>query len=519
MSAVQFPRPGEKGLQALRTAVSDGQLLCSSTGETLAATKLNAHRYLDRDKRNGNLWFPTEHGRAALQHFDGIAVPKPVEPGARGIVTVGIDNIDIGFRLRDVDQAKVDAIKASIGEIGLRTPITVRPLPNGKFGLVAGAHRLTAVQQTGGLSIECIVSDSDDVDAELWEIDENLCRADLSPTDKAIFTHRRKDLYLQKHPETAHGVNQHSRSRQVGDSSEPEPKRFTTATAEATGQSERAVQRDAERGERISEQALRRIRGTGLDTGVTLDKLKRLSPEQQMVFVEAALDERKRKLAEAKEIRTAQHAIKRTVRTGLIAGIAARGTHVAGQMPRAAYPVLYADPPWQQEAWSDDTGQDKGLMYPAMPLDDIKALCAGDKSPATPDAKLYLWVPTNRLDDGIDVLHAWGFDYTSAIVWDKVHIGMGREVRDRSEILLIGKRGAFPGLTLGTQTESLYAEVKTGHSRKPVWFAEQIERLYPDLPKLELFQRKQSLAPGDIRLTGNWNFWGFEASTDQGEAA
>ncbi len=49
-----------------------------------------------------------------------------------------------------------------------------------------------------------------------------------------------------------------------------------------------------------------------------------------------------------------------------------------------------------------------------------------------------------------------------------------------------------------TQPDSLYTEPKTEHSRKPVWFAEQIERQWPELRKLELFQRKASLAEGDI---------------------
>lgn len=50
-------------------------------------------------------------------------------------------------------------------------------------------------------------------------------------------------IYEELHPETKHGVNQHSSTRQVGGSSD----RFTTETASATGKSERVVQRDAER--------------------------------------------------------------------------------------------------------------------------------------------------------------------------------------------------------------------------------------------------------------------------------
>jgi Transcriptional activator, adenine-specific DNA methyltransferase len=216
----------------------------------------------------------------------------------------------------------------------------------------------------------------------------------------------------------------------------------------------------------------------------------------------------------AKAIRDQERQTSRLVRADIINAIADRGTRTAGEMPRAAFPIIYADPPWEQEAWSDETGQDKGLKYPPMPLDEIKALCAGEKSPATRDALLFLWVTANRLDDGIDVLRSWGFDYVTCLVWDKETIGMGRWVRDRHEVLLIGKRGDFPAPLPGTQTPSVHAERKGAHSRKPVWFAEMIERLYPDMRKLELFQRAASLAEGDIRRNGMWDFWGFEAGSD-----
>ena len=77
-------------------------------------------------------------------------------------------------------------------------------------------------------------------------------------SDRAAFTARRKEAYEALHPETKHGENQHSRSRQVGDST---PERFTADTAAKTGQSERGVQRDAERGEKVCDDALRLLRG------------------------------------------------------------------------------------------------------------------------------------------------------------------------------------------------------------------------------------------------------------------
>ncbi|ASP70421.1 hypothetical protein CDO28_01850 [Sinorhizobium meliloti] len=454
-----------------------------------------------------------------------------IKTGSRDLpVALRVDQIEMGYRLREVDPEKVAAIKASIEELGLRTPISV--VGSWKAGdgyydvkLVAGAHRLEAMKQLGRDYIAAIIRDEDDLDAELWEIDENLCRAELTPADRALFVFRRKEIYLMKHPDTANGATGNGRPklRQLGEATVDEPKRFTAATAEATGQSERAIQRDAERGEKISEKALRMLRGTRHDKGVVLDRLKALREEEQEVYVRALFEADKAKEAEAHEIRSDKMATKRAIRIGVINAIAEHGRRTAGQMPRAAYAVGYADPPWEQEAWSDETGQDKGLMYPPMSLEEIMALCAGDKTPFTRDAILFLWVTTNRLDDGISVLKAWGFEFVTAITWDKQHIGMGRWVRDRTEHLLIGKRGDFPGLVPGTQPESLYSEAKGGHSRKPLWFAEQIDRLFPEMRKLELFQRKASLGVGDVRLNGMWDFWGFEAgdeiSADPPEAA
>jgi hypothetical protein len=55
--------------------------------------------------------------------------------------------------------------------------------------------------------------------AELAMIDENLCRVELSPSDRARQTARRKAIYLELHPETAdhvagaHGSMQHRATR------------------------------------------------------------------------------------------------------------------------------------------------------------------------------------------------------------------------------------------------------------------------------------------------------------------
>ncbi len=523
MTAQNLQMPKEAGLSIIAAAVRDGQYRCQTAQEVRAACLAMTHRYLRRDPKDGNLFHPGEYALAVLARAretgrfpDATALDNPAMKVA---VARDPQSIDVGNRLRDLDEKTVLALMDAFERSGQRQPIEVYgKASDASVKLGAGGHRLEACRRLG-IKVLCFHYDGDDLDRQLCEIDENLIRSDLTPAYRALFLARRKEIYLVKHPETANGKigNGREKLRQVGEATF-ETKRFTAATAEATGQKERTIQRDVERGEKISAMALHLLSGTRHDKGVTLDQIKRLeTPQAQEQYARELIAADKAISAESKEIRTAKQAGNRESRFRLVELIAKNGRRSSTELPRRAFPVGYVDAPWQQEAWSDETGQDKGLMYPSMPLEEIMALCAGDKSPFTPDAVLFFWVPMNRLDDGIAVMRAWGFEFVSGIVWDKVDIGMGRWVRDRAEILLIGKRGKISlAPEMGTQPPSLYAEKKSQHSRKPVWFAEQIDRLYPTMPKLEMFQRRESLTAGDVRLNGTWEFWGNQAGGPEG---
>lgn len=198
--------------------------------------------------------------------------------------------IDVGFistlgRMRDPDAKRVAALANSIKEVGLINPITVyscQIIRNGEpvmgYGLIAGGHRLEAVKTLGWREVPAIVLDLGEQQRIIAECDENLCVAELSPSDRAMFTSRRKEAYEVLHPEAKHGGDRKS-SSQLGDLNEAP--RFTADTANKTGQSERAVQRDAERGNKVSPAALAMVRGTKLDTGVYLDTLKSIPVEKQ----------------------------------------------------------------------------------------------------------------------------------------------------------------------------------------------------------------------------------------------
>lgn len=93
----------------------------------------------------------------------------------------------------------------------------------------------------------------------------------LTPAERATFTRRRKEAYEALHPETRHGGDRKS-SRQLGDLNDD---RFTADTAARTGQSERAVQRDAERGEKVAEVLRKPLRAAGRKS----EEIRRGSPE------------------------------------------------------------------------------------------------------------------------------------------------------------------------------------------------------------------------------------------------
>ncbi len=78
------------------------------------------------------------------------------------------------------------------------------------------------------------------------------------------------------HPETKNGSTGggHDQLRKVCEAAP----RFTADTALKTGRSERIVQLEAERGEKVSEELLTEIAGTDLDKGVVLDRIARLLP-------------------------------------------------------------------------------------------------------------------------------------------------------------------------------------------------------------------------------------------------
>ena len=115
-----------------------------------------------------------------------------------------------------------------------------------------------------------------------------------------------------------------------------------------------------------------------------------------------------------------------------------------------------------------------------MPIKDIS-----DKN-----AVLFLWVTSPILKESFEVIEAWGFDYKTSFIWDKIKHNMGHYSSVRHEILLLCIKGSYP-----IQNKKLYdsvlSEERTEHSKKPDYYYNMIEDLYPNSNKIELFSRNK----------------------------
>ena len=126
-------------------------------------------------------------------------------------ISVPLEDIGAGARMRRLREATIVELAESIRESGLLHPIAVTPDGKG-FQLVAGAHRLEAFRRLRVHDrISALLLDIHNADsAALAEIDENLIRADLSAAETAAHHAKRKEIYERLHPETKHGGDRKS---------------------------------------------------------------------------------------------------------------------------------------------------------------------------------------------------------------------------------------------------------------------------------------------------------------------
>ena len=112
------------------------------------------------------------------------APPRPADGTPREIPVSEIDRNPYQTRTR-FDESLLSELAASIRATGVVQPVLVRPLPNGRFQLIAGERRWLASQMANKETIPAILRHVSDEQAMEMTIVENLQRTDLNPMEQA----------------------------------------------------------------------------------------------------------------------------------------------------------------------------------------------------------------------------------------------------------------------------------------------------------------------------------------------
>lgn len=173
----------------------------------------------------------------------------------------------------------------------------------------------------------------------------------------------------------------------------------------------------------------------------------------------------------------------------------------APPLPTGKYRIIYADPPWTYGEFGSTVDPSYGgtrWHYPSMTTDELCEMPVPELAEA--DSVLFLWATSPKLPDAMRIVEAWGFDYKTSFVWDKVKHNFGYYNSVRHEFLLVAGRGrSTPDVK--TLYDSVLSIERTEHSAKPEEFRNMIDALYPVGRRIELFARREA---------NGWERWGNE---------
>jgi site-specific DNA-methyltransferase (adenine-specific) len=183
-------------------------------------------------------------------------------------------------------------------------------------------------------------------------------------------------------------------------------------------------------------------------------------------------------------------------------GVTCWGT-IKMNLPNKKYNIIYADPPWSYGDKLKHWGGGANSHYDTMKLSEIKEMNISEISEK--NCILFLWATFPNLQEGLDVIKSWGFEYkTLGFSWIKTNkrnkkpfFGIGHYTKSNCEVCLIGVKGK-PKI-IDNSISSVLISPRENHSKKPDIVKKKIVSLCGDLPRIELFARNNT--PG-------WDSWG-----------
>lgn len=171
------------------------------------------------------------------------------------------------------------------------------------------------------------------------------------------------------------------------------------------------------------------------------------------------------------------------------------------------YNIIYIDPPWD---YNRKVGHGCDTKYNRMSNNDIYDLPINDI--AENDCALLCWMTFPKLAEGIKAIESWGFTIKTVFVtWIKTNknnnkpfFGVGTYTKSNAEICMLCEKGSIPKLLPPRRSKvgvdytdkvrddtisSVLLHKRMEHSEKPNEVRNMINKMFLDLPKIEIFAR------------------------------
>jgi N6-adenosine-specific RNA methylase IME4 len=178
------------------------------------------------------------------------------------------------------------------------------------------------------------------------------------------------------------------------------------------------------------------------------------------------------------------------------------------EFPTGHYDVVLADPPWSYYGAQDKWGA-AAKFYGTMPDDRIAEFPIRDL--LAPTGVLFCWATSPRLNFAVECIKGWGLHFRGvAFVWVKAAAngapiraqGVRPSITKPTSEFVLAASPVAKGRPMPLADEGVAQVVlapRGAHSEKPAEVAARIERLYPEVRRLELFARQRR---------DDWDAWG-----------
>lgn len=172
------------------------------------------------------------------------------------------------------------------------------------------------------------------------------------------------------------------------------------------------------------------------------------------------------------------------------------------------YDIFYTDPPWEQSKGNlrkCRPNQGKKLDYETCSLEEIQNIHKQAFVHGSDKHNVFMWTIDKYLHDTELMMSELGYTLHARFIWDKTNgVAPAFTVRFTHEYLLwFYRKGKMltPVKEKRGKYTTVFRELSTKHSKKPVCAYEMLETMFPTARKIEMFARNNR---------EGWDCWGNE---------